>query len=354
MSSDSKKQQAKKEVTKKVESKKEAPKKTEAASSPKKAPVESKSKAASSPAKPTSSKAAAASPKKAPKEAKPAAAASKGSVLIKPSAADQPIVITPRRRVVVRKDTAQKLVEVPAVRRPAMPATLAARKKRTAERLLSEAQQMLEVRKKRRTDRRAFAQRAARYEREYRDAERRVVSARRQAKAGGNFYLEAEPKMALVIRIRGIMGLPPKQRKILQLLRLRQINNAVFVRLSKPMLNMLKLVDPYITWGSPSLATVRHLLYKRAHLRINGARIAISDNALIGQNSGVDGIECVEDLVHEIYTVGPNFRRVNNFLWPFKLQPPRGGYKNTLRHVNEGGDFGYRADRITALARQMI
>jgi ribosomal protein L30/L7E len=54
-----------------------------------------------------------------------------------------------------------------------------------------------------------------------------------QAKATGNFYVPAEAKVAFVIRIRGINGVDPKTRKILQLLRLRQINNGVFVRLNK-------------------------------------------------------------------------------------------------------------------------
>ena len=46
-----------------------------------------------------------------------------------------------------------------------------------------------------------------------------------------------------------INGVSPRTRKILQLLRLRQINNGVFIRLNKASLNMLKLVEPYIAWG---------------------------------------------------------------------------------------------------------
>lgn len=41
----------------------------------------------------------------------------------------------------------------------------------------------------------------------------------------------------------------PKVKKALQLLRLRQINNGVFVRLHKSTINMLRLVEPYIAWG---------------------------------------------------------------------------------------------------------
>jgi len=47
-----------------------------------------------------------------------------------------------------------------------------------------------------------------------------------------------------------INGLHPKPRKVLQLFRLRQINNGVFVKLNKATINMLRLAEPYITWGS--------------------------------------------------------------------------------------------------------
>merc|ERR1711991_11706 len=69
-----------------------------------------------------------------------------------------------------------------------------------------------------------------------------------------------QAKLAVVMRIRGIAKVAPKQRKVLQLLRLRQIFNCVLVKLNKPMENMLRLVEPYIAYGYPSLKTVRALV----------------------------------------------------------------------------------------------
>ncbi|MFN3520491.1 MAG: uL30 family ribosomal protein, partial [Sphingomonas sp.] len=60
-----------------------------------------------------------------------------------------------------------------------------------------------------------------------------LIRARRQARAHNNFFVEPEAKLAFVVRIRGIIGVSPKVRKVLQLLRLRQIHNGVFVRLNK-------------------------------------------------------------------------------------------------------------------------
>ena len=72
---------------------------------------------------------------------------------------------------------------------------------------------------------------------------------RRQAKLAGSLYVPAQSKVAFVIRIRGINKLNPKVTRILRLLRLRQIHNGVFVRLNKASINMLRRVEPYITYG---------------------------------------------------------------------------------------------------------
>ncbi len=69
---------------------------------------------------------------------------------------------------------------------------------------------------------------------------------------------------------------------------------------------------------------------------------------------GKHGIICVEDLIHEIITVGPNFKYASNLLWPFKLNTPTGGWRKKTTHFVEGGDFGNREDKINALLRNMV
>lgn len=39
-------------------------------------------------------------------------------------------------------------------------------------------------------------------------------------------------------------------------------------QVNKPILNMLKLVQPYVTYGFPSLKTVRELIYKRGYGKV--------------------------------------------------------------------------------------
>jgi large subunit ribosomal protein L7e len=117
---------------------------------------------------------------------------------------------------------------------------------------------------------------------------------------------------------------------------------------------MLKIVEPFVAYGYPNLKSVRELIYKRGYGKVNKSRIPLTDNAIIEENLGKFGIVCMEDLIHEIYTVGPNFKAASNFLWPFKLSNPTGGFRpRKFKHFIEGGDLGNREDHINALIRQM-
>merc|ERR1711881_30312 len=83
--------------------------------------------------------------------------------------------------------------------------------------------------------------RAEKYAKEYKDQERDEIRLQRDAKKEGNYYVPAEPKLAFVMRIRGINQVSPKVKKVLQLLRLRQINNGVFIKMNKATTNMLRI-----------------------------------------------------------------------------------------------------------------
>ena len=181
-----------------------------------------------------------------------------------------------------------------------------------------------------------------------------LIAQKREAHKNGAFFIEGEGRLAIVVRIRGINQVSPKVKKILRLLRLRQIHNAVFVRLNKATSEMLRLVEPYIAYGYPNLKTVRELVYKRGYAKLNGQRVPIVDNEQIERVLGKFGILSVEDLIHEIYTVGPHFKQAANFLWPFKLNSPTGGFSKKLRHFNEGGDYGNHEVLIGQLVNRMI
>ncbi|KAM3839705.1 large ribosomal subunit protein uL30 [Vipera latastei] len=236
---------------------------------------------------------------------------------------------------------------------PSVPESLLKKRKAFADLKAKRLKRLLVQKKLRKEERKLIYKRAQTYHKEYRQMYRREIRMGRMARKAGNYYVPAEPKLAFVIRIRGINGVSPKVRKVLQLLRLRQIFNGTFVKLNKASINMLRIVEPYIAWGYPNLKSVHELIYKRGYGKINKQRIALTDNALIKKCLKKYGIICMEDLIHEIYTVGKNFKAANNFLWPFKLSSPRGGMKKKTTHFVEGGDAGNREDQINRMIRRM-
>ncbi|KAK3850488.1 hypothetical protein Pcinc_042809, partial [Petrolisthes cinctipes] len=116
---------------------------------------------------------------------------------------------------------------------PAVPEVLLRRRKRR----FAERRHQIAVLKKLREAKKqknfSYFKRAETYIKEYRSMERQQIKMARSAKKKGCILVPAEANLAFVIRIKGVNQVHPKVRKILQLLRLRQINNGVFVKLNK-------------------------------------------------------------------------------------------------------------------------
>merc|ERR1711928_52239 len=205
---------------------------------------------------------------------------------------------------------------------PAVPESLLKRRKKQKADRTKRLTQALSYLKARRARRVEIFKRAEKYIKEYRTKERGEVRLSRQAKKEGNFYVPAESRLAFVIRIRGV--------------------------------NKLRICEPYITWGYPNLKSVRDLVYKRGHAKVRGRRIPLTSNDIIERKLGANNIICMEDLVHEVFTVGSSFKYASNFLWPFKLTTPTGGWRKKTNHYVEGGDFGNREEKINELLRRMI
>lgn len=230
------------------------------------------------------------------------------------------------------------------------------RKKEERDTKLSAA--LKELREKRRTEnknkRQQILKRAQQYEAAHQAATKAEITASRQAKLSGQIHVPAQPRLAFVTRIRGINKLNPKVIRILRILRLRQIHNGVFVRINKASTNLLRRVEPYITFGYPSRDIVRKLVLKRGYGKVNGQRIPLSDNRVIEESLGKHNIQSVEDLINEIHTVGAHFKEANNFLWPFKLRGPRGGFAAKRHPFQRRGDWGNREEYINQLVNKML
>ena len=131
---------------------------------------------------------------------------------------------------------------MPDKKLPAVPETILKRRKRQAENRAVRAKAAIAEKQSRRKKRVDIFKRAEKYVKEYANKERDEIRLAREAKKEGNYYVQSEPKFAFVIRIRGINQVAPKVKKCLQLFRLRQINNGVFVKLNQATINMLRII----------------------------------------------------------------------------------------------------------------
>lgn len=66
---------------------------------------------------------------------------------------------------------------------------------------------------------------------------------------------------------------------------------------------------------------------------------------------GKHGIICLEDLIHEIYSVGRGFRAASNFLLPFKLSVARHAAKDKAGLMKDVGNPGFRSTDINSIIR---
>merc|ERR1712166_1137354 len=82
---------------------------------------------------------------------------------------------------------------------------------------------------------------------------------------GKKFFVPMKPTIIFAIRIKGINGISPRAKKILELLRLKRINNGVFLKLNPSSLQILKKIEPYVAYGYPTPRTVRNLINKRGN-----------------------------------------------------------------------------------------
>eukprot|EP00301_Raphidiophrys_heterophryoidea_P025613 c8636_g1_i1.p1 GENE.c8636_g1_i1~~c8636_g1_i1.p1 ORF type:complete len:264 (+),score=42.84 c8636_g1_i1:1-792(+) len=144
-------------------------------------------------------------------------------------------------------------------------------------------------------------------------------------------------------------------RSTLKRLHLQRENSGVFVHLDDNVLGKLMLVKHFVTWGQPSLKSVKDIVYKHAKMKgTEGEAIALTDNRLIEEALGKFGMVCVEDIVHQLHTVGSHFEQVTKALLPFSFSASKNPYKTIGSHYNpEAGKVLRGESHIDALIRKI-
>ncbi|KAJ4958162.1 hypothetical protein NE237_025273 [Protea cynaroides] len=226
------------------------------------------------------------------------------------------------------------------------------KKRKNNEEWAIKRREQLEQRKQRgKENQKLVFKRAEQYIKEHRNKELDLVTMKQRGKQMRRRSSSVVPKSKLlfIIRTCGTNDMHPKTRKILHYLRLKRILAGVFVKANDRIMDMLRRVEPYVTYGYPDLRSVRDLVNKRGCGKIDGQKVPLTDNNIVEQALGKYGILNIEGIVSEIITVGLHFKEVVSFLCPFQLNKPKEGLQGRKKLYNDGGDAGNREEHINEL-----
>jgi large subunit ribosomal protein L30 len=143
----------------------------------------------------------------------------------------------------------------------------------------------------------------------------------------------------IAIRIRGTVDVPQKQKQTFELLRLRRKFAAVVIEKNPVNLGMVNTVKDYIAYGEISSETLKQLLMKR------------------GKKEGDKPLEIAGKLLDEfVIKFIENKAKLEDIkLKPFfRLHPPIGGFKGSIRVAFPRGVLGYYGDKINPLVQKML
>ncbi len=160
--------------------------------------------------------------------------------------------------------------------------------------------------------------------------------------------MEVSTNTFLVVRIKGSVGASEEERSTLKLLNLPRSNYATIVKNASSYLGMLRKVQHYITWGEPTLKTIKRLLMKKGELN-GGKKLNEEQVKALGFNS-------IDELAEKIFFGEVTLSQLKEKgLKPyFRLHPPRKGFKHSIkRPFKDKGEYGYRGREINELVIRM-
>lgn len=163
-----------------------------------------------------------------------------------------------------------------------------------------------------------------------------------------------EKELIIVIRHRNAQGLSKNSKKILNSLNLKSANKAVFINMDKKLQEQLTLIKPFIVYGKPSLKSITTLIKTRAYCNSNGEVVPLKDNTIVEKELGNYGIICIDDIIHEISTIGPHFNEVTAFLTPFDMNKSTDKLEKNLLHKDNIGKGGFKGEKIDEIIELML
>jgi large subunit ribosomal protein L30 len=154
----------------------------------------------------------------------------------------------------------------------------------------------------------------------------------------------------LAVRLRGTAGDNPDIRKTMESLNLKRTFQAKLIENTPSNLGMLRMAKNLVAWGEVEPEILEKLLLTRGERERSAEEVDEAFVKRLGQPS-------VGDLAKSVVSGSVGLRALTRAgLKPFfRLHPPRGGFKRSLRRAaSDGGELGYRGIDINNLIKRMI
>lgn len=155
-----------------------------------------------------------------------------------------------------------------------------------------------------------------------------------------------ENNSLLVIRIRGTINVSKREEDTLKMLRVERNNYATIIDNRPDYKGMLQKAKDWITWGEPTIDTVKAILEKRGR--------APGDKQITEEYIKEIGFESFEDLAAKLVNCEVSINKIEGIKPFFRLHPPKKGFKKSVkRPYRNKGELGYRGEDINELAIRM-
>lgn len=145
--------------------------------------------------------------------------------------------------------------------------------------------------------------------------------------------------MIVVIRIKGVVGVPKDIEKTLNMLRLRKKHACVILSEKPEIEGMLKKVKDYVAFGNLDKETFKLLLLKRGKLE--------GDKPLSIKEEDLD------KFINDFFDNKAKLSDIKLKLF-FRLHPPKGGFKKSIKLMCPKGVLGDHKEKINELIRRML
>jgi large subunit ribosomal protein L30 len=150
----------------------------------------------------------------------------------------------------------------------------------------------------------------------------------------------------LVIRIRGTINVSKREEDTLRMLRVDRNNYATIIDDRSDYKGMLQKAKDWITWGEPTVETVKAILEKRGK--------APGDKKLTEEYIKELGFESFDDLAEKLVNCEVSINQIEGIKPFFRMHPPKKGFKTSVkRPYKSKGELGYRGEKINELAVRM-